>query len=306
MSNIMAIAILGFLLLLVWKELGIGSRNKDRQEKLPPAPDVNSFPAQAPYPQQQLYQNQQAYPAQPQAAPPYVQPQKEGFRIRETRDNDKSTVAMSYWQINYSSRDGFIPYDLPLGSGEKAFFTIGRAADSDLILKDEPTVGKFHAYIANEETGPVLYDHDSLNGIFAEPENGGDPVRVSSIPITDGLVAYIGKAQLVFRRANPFTPASPPPARGAVPKPAPPVRSASTAATVVQRQEPEYAAPAPPSFKEGFTPPARPAPVEPVTPRAPAPEGFTPPQRPAPPASAPKPVTDDDNETRVYMSKEVS
>lgn len=71
-------------------------------------------------------------------------------------------------------------------------FTIGRAADNDLVL-DDTFASQHHAKILATGDGFVLQDLDSTNGTLL------DGVRVQElVPLRDGAEIGIGKASIVY------------------------------------------------------------------------------------------------------------
>ncbi|RJQ53270.1 MAG: FHA domain-containing protein [Actinobacteria bacterium] len=71
-------------------------------------------------------------------------------------------------------------------------FSIGRAADSDLVL-DNQFVSHHHAKIMAASDGFVLQDLDSTNGTFLDGQ------RVYElVPLRSGATIGIGKASIVY------------------------------------------------------------------------------------------------------------
>jgi len=121
----------------------------------------------------------------------------------KTVNPDVETHLLSYWNICYSGKDGFLEYELSIRD-EDGMYKIGRASSCNLILGDEKSVSHYHAYICECDGRMTLFDNGSANGVYVEDGLDEFPKRVDSVDICDGMTVYIGKAQLAFSAANPF------------------------------------------------------------------------------------------------------
>ncbi len=89
--------------------------------------------------------------------------------------------------LRYRLRFAFQEIDLPPGS-----FKIGRGQHCQLTI-DDPLVSREHARILVSETGALIEDAGSRNGVFVN----GRPVR-GAVSLTDGDRIRIGPQELAF------------------------------------------------------------------------------------------------------------
>lgn len=82
----------------------------------------------------------------------------------------------------------------PLPTGRQDHFTIGRAAENDLVLP-HPAVSRRHAEIRQGEQGPLLYDLHSQNGTFV---NGHRVTQTQ--PLREGDTILVGPYKVVYGR----------------------------------------------------------------------------------------------------------
>lgn len=86
---------------------------------------------------------------------------------------------------------------------EKAFITLGRRADNDIIV-DDPRVSRRHAQIRCRYGHHIVFDLGSRGGTFVNGE------RISECALTTGDVISLAGCDLIYGEEDTLRPASPP------------------------------------------------------------------------------------------------
>lgn len=113
------------------------------------------------------------------------------------------TQIMSFSKIQVYTNYGMLEFPLVFkGTND---FLIGTSEKCDLVLKPEYSqfISNIHCFITRSESGLILEDYNSTNGIYVYEEN--EYRQVDQVELINGKEVFLGDLRIRFASSNPFS-----------------------------------------------------------------------------------------------------